>query len=219
MDSEIRQMASVDDFMNDFKKGTFGLMIIACTEASFRSVRNTFIGRNVRKLVFYKNAMCGCSYQAALKYMAKQQTSLRGAMLEAVNNAIDEKFNGKLPWGQWVIPNVLLEHTNKNTNEYNTYLRIYSLFERTVTKSCYFDDKGLILPNTPDYDSLVAQLKPKSQSKKQSEFGFDTVCTPYAYKTKNILYIRQGNKLYTNYLRLKPDVIKVINDFAALYED
>ena len=34
-----------------------------------------------------------------------------------------------LPWGRWLVPNLLIEHTNKN-GEYNIYLRLYNTINK-----------------------------------------------------------------------------------------
>lgn len=42
----------------------------------------------------------------------------------------DKYGNGNsLPWGKWLIPNLLIEHTNKK-GEYNIYLRLYSTINK-----------------------------------------------------------------------------------------
>lgn len=44
---------------------------------------------------------------------------------------LEKKYgNGNsLPWGNWLIPNLLIEHTNKK-GEYNIYLRLYSTINK-----------------------------------------------------------------------------------------
>ena len=38
-----------------------------------------------------------------------------------------------LPWGRWLIPNLLIEHTNKQ-GEYNIYLRLYSTINKPESR-------------------------------------------------------------------------------------
>lgn len=38
-----------------------------------------------------------------------------------------------LPWGRWLVPNLLIEHTNKN-GEYNIYLRLYSTINKPESR-------------------------------------------------------------------------------------
>lgn len=50
-----------------------------------------------------------------------------------ISNEFEKKYGNSLPWGKWLIPNLLIEHTNKN-GEYNIYLRLYSTINKPESR-------------------------------------------------------------------------------------
>lgn len=57
---------SVSDFIDSFKNNTFGLYVVTKTTPTFKSKINPFMYNDVTKITFYKNAVCGASYNSIL---------------------------------------------------------------------------------------------------------------------------------------------------------
>lgn len=85
----------------------------------------------VRKGIQYKNT------KAYKEKLMKQMTSLCAGTSfltpTEFNKELEKKGYNSLPWGKWVIPNLLIEHTNKK-GEYNLYLRLYNTINKPLIK-------------------------------------------------------------------------------------
>lgn len=67
----------------------------------------------------------GIQYTNTKKY--KEKVSRTEQVLKEIGieaQQVHDKLT-KLPWGQWLIPNLLIEHINKS-GKYNLYLRVYT---------------------------------------------------------------------------------------------
>lgn len=211
-----KDFARLEDFINNYNNCTFGLNIITCTEPDFKSKKNnSFLGDNVEKITFYKNAMCGCSYQKAIENAIKTDfPDLKGEMQKAVLGKVNEVFSEKLRWGSWLNYPFIIEHTNNN-GEYNRYLRVYNNFKRTKIKTFYFLNGQLLEEGSEKYNLLISELKEKKISAKQESFGLKQAVIPCAYKTSNVIYCEQGTMTYTNKLRVDSDFYKMIQEIFS----
>lgn len=203
---------TLEEFIENYNKCTFGLNIITNTKPEFKSKKNSFIGRKVEKITFYKNAMCGCSYQKAIENAIKEDyKDLKGTMLEAVKNAANETFSDTLPWGNWLNYPFIIEHTSAQKG-YNRYLRIYNNFKRTKIETFYFIDGTFVKPDTDIYNQLMSELREKKQSAKQAEFGLKQSVVPCAYNINGIIFAQQGNKKYVNYPNVNMTLFQLIKE-------
>lgn len=84
----------------------------------------------VRKGIKYVNTK---EYKQKIAQQYKNMTGIYPNTKEL--EEIVRQSRTELQWGKWLIPNLIIEHTNKN-NEYNTYLRAYSSINKdTVSYS------------------------------------------------------------------------------------
>lgn len=211
-----KNFSTLEEFIENYNNCTFGLNIITCTEPSFKSKKtNNFIGDKIEKITFYKNAMCGCSYQKAIENAIKTDfPDLKGEMQKAVLTKANEVFDDKLPWGKWLNYPFIIEHTNGN-GEYNKYLRVYNNFKRTKIETFYFCNGKLLEKGSEKYNLLLSELQEKKISAKQENFGLKQAVVPCGYKTKNVIYCQQGTMTYINKLRVNSDLENMIQEIFS----
>lgn len=221
---------SVNDFINSFKSNTFGLYVVTQTKPTFKSKYNSFMNHEVTKVTFYKNAVCGASYNSILFQHIKKDIlktekemindfalflecigltydikpmfevffkGLNKILFKIKQNQINDSFQDSLPWGNWLKYPFIISHKD------NTYLRIYKNDDLTNVKSFYFINGNLIQENSPLYNLLLSELKPNNLPKKQAENGIRYKVIPFVYNIENILYLRQGNKIFDKTTFLK----------------
>lgn len=206
-----KKFATLEEFIENYNNCTFGLNIITCTEPEFKSKKtNSFLGDKVEKITFYKNAMCGCSYQKAIENAIKTDfPELKGEMQKAVLDKANEVFADKLPWGKWINYPFVIEHTNAK-GEYNKYLRVYNNFKRTKVETFYFCNGQLLEKGTEKYNLLLSELKEKKISAKQENFGLKQAVVPCGYKLNNVIFAQQGTMTYINKNRVDMILINLI---------
>ena len=83
----------------------------------------------VRKGIQYSNT------KAYKEKLSKKMMAEYSGNNFLTSNEFKEKCGegNNLPWGKWLIPNLLIEHTNKN-GEYNIYLRLYSTINKPESR-------------------------------------------------------------------------------------
>lgn len=227
---------SVNDFFDNFKANTLGLNVVAYTKPSFKSVNNSFKNFEVTKLTVYKNIICGASYNSILfQHIKKDIIKTENEMIANFNNflnligididtnpmfqlffkglnkiifkakkkEININFKEPLPWGTWVKYPLLISHNNKN------YIRMYKNNDLTKIKTYYFINGNLISENSDLYQQLISELKVTNLPNKQKENGIRNQVIPMAYNIENIIYLRQGNKIYQKYDLFNEEEIKL----------
>lgn len=175
---------SIDGFIENHKKGTFGVYGVTITEPTFKSKKSEFQGK-VYKATFIQNAILGITYEGALNGVAKR-------------NGLDDIFKpSTLPWGNWTNYPYTIEHKEQK------YLR---LFKNKATKmlAVYLYNGEEVDPNSELMAKIKAELRPKSASRKQSAYGIDEEeqVIPLTYKYDSICYLLQKDNCYMKNLEL-----------------
>lgn len=125
-------------------------------------------------------------------------TAQMGASYEnAVNNRIDDEnpMKGefvaeKLPWGQWVKPNYIIEH--KGT----FYIRLYMVKTSNVTKTYFFDGNKADEATSKD---IQQNIREHATSNRQAEVGIaeERQAKPFNVKVASIEQFTYNGKTYT----------------------
>ena len=89
-------------------------------------VKKEFENRYVVSKVTISTVRKGIQYSNTKAYREKLYSRI------GMEHSENSKENS-LPWGKWLIPNLLIEHTNKN-GEYNIYLRLYSTVNKPESR-------------------------------------------------------------------------------------
>lgn len=227
---------SVNDFFTNFKANTLGLNVITFTKPTLKSKKSYFNNFEITKITAYKNIVCGASYNSILfQHIKKDIIKTENDMITNFNNflnlvgiEIDTKpmfqlffkglnkiifkakkkqinlnFQEPLPWGQWVKYPLLISHNDKN------YIRMFKNDDLTKIKTYYFINGNLITENSDLYQKLINELKTSTLPNKQKENGIRNKVIPMTYNIENIVYLRQGNKIYQKYDLFNDEEIKL----------
>lgn len=117
-------------YLNKINNGRF----FKASWSSEIPVKKEYENRYVVSKVTISTVRKGIQYTNTKAYKDKL---FKRMSIECVGNdfltprELEKKYgNGNsLPWGNWLIPNLLIEHTNKK-GEYNIYLRLYSTINK-----------------------------------------------------------------------------------------
>lgn len=139
---------SVETFIENLKKCTFGLYVITSTKPTFKSKYNSFRNNEVTKITFYKNAICGASYKSILQQVMKQQIKEnQNALIANYNANVNQIFNSNFDFSDILneaftkINKVIFKESKKKIDEnfteslpWGSWLKYPLLIEHTNAK-------------------------------------------------------------------------------------
>jgi hypothetical protein len=196
---------TLDDFVKNYRKGTFGLYFAGFTEKSLNKTPhgmrlkeakecgayNKYEGR-VYTLTIAQNAASGVSYYACVKGEAKREGLFN-------KDTFDEDFVRDFPREKTYceaeekkLDNILL----KNVKTDQRYLRL--LFGRKPTKVKYFTFLDGHLATPTEVADILRYETPKSISKKQENIGLKNLVACRNFKVENVIFVAQGDDIYFN---------------------
>ena len=172
-------ITSVEDFVANIKKGTFGVTMITKTEPKMNKRNNPFFGR-VQKITYLSNVGLGLSYQNTINNRLER--------LELENNYQAEK-----PKGKHFINDFILASDKDETIH---YLRT-TMYKNTKSETIYLLDGQIV-----DGDILkeIKVFIPKATTcQKQQNAGLEEQDQVIVrdFKVENIIHLAQGEKVYT----------------------
>lgn len=165
-------MNDIFDFINAFRNGTFGSVLVADTEPTMRKTNNPYVGR-VRKVCRLSNIAIGYSYETYVNARRLRE-----------NLSADFKAC-PLQWGEWKknYENVVLTHKGED------YLRVTMLPNTNVEVTYMVDGRVATESEINEIKSFLS----KSSSSRQ---GLTNEVIVRAYKVSNIVSLTQGEKRY-----------------------
>jgi hypothetical protein len=174
----VSNLNSVNAFVEETTKGTFGIQLLAVTEPAMNKKGNPFFGR-VKKATYLANVALGYDYENCVNIRLEKQGS-------------EPNFTTQPPKGRRFINDFILEKIKDTSVK---YLRT-TMNGGTTEKHCYFlDDKEVTDA------SLLAEIdkwiiKP-SVSAKQARHGLVTnQVIVRDFTISNIVALQQGNDVY-----------------------
>lgn len=176
----MKNLENVGKFIEAINKGTFGIIMISCTEPKMNKRGNEFFGR-VKKLTYTSNVALGYDYASYLFAKAKKQ---------GVTKSLSE-FQAEVskPSGKnWFSHPYILQ---SDKNEAQKYLRCY-YNANSKSKSIYLLDGKFV-----NDERLIEAIKAKitSSSSHSSKFDLDDI-NLRDFKFENIICLKQGEKVY-----------------------
>lgn len=165
-----------------------GLLMVglyALTDAKALKTGNPFPGKLIFKQIV-ATGIVGADYESAVNREANRQGG-------------QPEFDAEsLPWGSWLIPGKVIEHTDKAGN-YNLYLRTQTTpgNRRTVPAKviCYRNASGHILTKAEVSPFLPPVLY--ESNKQREETGINETVWVRTYKFSSIRKIRIAGITYT----------------------
>lgn len=173
------QFTSVETFVANINKGTFGITMITKTEPKMNKRNNPFFGR-VQKVTYMSNVGLGLSYE------------------NCVNNRLDRKglendYQAEKPKGKTWINDFML-CSDKDTSV--KYLRT-TMYKNTKTKSIFLLDGEIVDEIT--LQKIKTFIPKPTTCKKQENSGLqdDEQVIVRDFKLESIISLQQGQKVFT----------------------
>lgn len=181
----MKNLENVKEFTEVIGKGTFGIVMLACTEPSMNKTNNPYYGR-LRKLSYTSNVALGYDYASAL--VAKMKKENLSFDEKEVRESV-EKPKGK----NWFMHPYILQ---KDSDAEQKYLRCY-YNKNSKTSSIYVLD-GKFVTDRAVIADIETWVKKSSGSKKQAELGIskENEVTLRDFKFENVILLKQGEKVY-----------------------
>ena len=214
----MKQFNSIEEFANNFNKGTFGMYAMYLTEPKMNkypngtlpserqtATPNPYIGR-VQTLTIMQNACSGVNYYTIVQSECKREG------IEFSDEKFKERFPKEKTYCESVegLKNVVMEHLRGQR-----YLRLYT--GRKPTKSVYFTYlDGELVTDPKVMKDIFNFIPPKKESKKQEELGIENIVGVRQPKLENVCLLMQGEKIYIN-PHHEEIVKKYIKDIAKLF--
>lgn len=191
--------ASVENFVNAFTNGTFGLYAITMTQPKMNkypngtlpserknATKNPYEGR-VKTISYFQNLAVGINYYSVVKseceregiHFSDSEFSLAFPKEETYCDSDDKKI-----------------FTNEKSGQ--KYLRYYKNRKPTNTKYLTILDNEILEKGDARLDDILRYVAPKSTSKKQAGIGLTNIIDCRNVYLKNIVFLRQGEKAYIN---------------------
>lgn len=186
---------SVEEIVKNFRKGTFGVVIVALTEPSMPKSHNAnkelgipkeinpFKDNKVQKITIMRNVALGYDYQ-------------RNVNLRLERKGIDKTIETKKPSGKsWFDYPYILQSVSNNEKH---YLRC-TMRPSMKSVSVYLID-GQLCKDEKQLNELKKWTEKKSSSKKQAALGLseEEQVKVFDYSVDSILIVEQGDKIYVN---------------------
>lgn len=205
---------SIESFGADYQGGTFGLYCGTITDKKMNKFEvgiprkqaeaNPYIGR-VKTLAIYQNAATKVNYYTLVKSECKREGI----------SFTDEQFATAFPkeatYANEVakdLHNMVLEHEGNGQR----YLRLYK--GRKPTKVVYYTLLDDMICTDEETLSDIARFVPsKQESAKQVALGIANVVEVRNIKVENVVFLKQGDKVYINPMFGNIDINKVGNLF------
>ena len=167
-------MTTIKDFVNNIKRGTFGMQLIAVTEPKMNKRNNPYYGK-VKKVTYLSNIMLGYDYENVVNNQLKREGK-------------EADFVAEAPKGKaWDMYPYILKSTS---NEEQLYLRT-TIGKATKAQTIYIIDGKMATDNDV---AVIKTFMPTS--KPNTNQGTDTEVIVRDFKLENIVLLKQGNKEY-----------------------
>lgn len=170
--------ASVENFVSNITKGTFGITMITKTEPKMNKRNNPYFGR-VHKITYLSNVGLGISYENTINNRLERK--------ELENNYQAEKPKGK----HFISDFILVSDKDSSVH----YLRT-TMYKNTHTESIYLLDGQIIDGDVlNEIKSFIPQV---TSCKKQEGAGLQDKEQVIVrdFKLENIIHLSQGQKVF-----------------------